>query len=89
MGNLVKKNRLARGSFSTEHYQKVADLSWNEEELPQSKSIHLKGMPRNFAVKMFRVPISTNRTDYVITYDPSQHCSDNTRKVCAIRWYIE
>ena len=23
------------------------------------------------------------------TFDPSQHCSHDTQKVCAMRWYIE
>ncbi|MDG7050682.1 MAG: transposase [Nitrososphaerota archaeon] len=35
------------------------------------------------------VPVSTNRTDHVVTNDKSQLCSDDTRKVCAIRWLIE
>lgn len=85
----VKRNRLARQPNSREHYQRLTELKWNEEELKTGKSIRLKGMPSGFAMKMFRVPISTNRTDYVVSNDPSQHCSDDTRKVCAIRWYIE
>ena len=46
-------------------------------------------MPIDFYMKLFRVPVSTNRTDYVATNDPSQHCSHDTQKVCAMRWYIE
>jgi hypothetical protein len=67
----------------------INQLSWNDNELKVGKPIRLKGMPANFAMRMFRVPVSTNRTDYVVTNDPSQHCSDDTRKVCAIRWHIE
>lgn len=85
----VKNNRLARKVDSTEYYQRITDLEWNDEELKAGKPIRLKGMPKEFAMKMFRVPISTNRTDYVVTNDPSQHCSDDTKKVCAIRWLIE
>lgn len=33
--------------------------------------------------------VSTNRTDYVATNDPSQHCSNDTQNVCAMRWDIE
>jgi hypothetical protein len=40
-------------------------------------------------MKLFRVPVSKNRTDYVATNDPSQHCRDDTQQVCAIRWFIE
>lgn len=85
----VKRNRLARQPNSREHYQRLTELKWSEEELKTGKFIRLKGMPSGFAMKMYRVPISTNRTDYVVSNDPSQHCSDDTRKVCAIRWYIE
>jgi len=85
----VKRNRLAREADTTEHYKPLTELDWSEEELKSGKAIRLKGMPREFAMKMFRVPVSTNRTDYVVTNDPSQQCRDDTRKVCAIRWYIE
>lgn len=85
----IKRNRLARPMGSTEYYQKVADLMWSAEDLQQGKALRLKGMPAGFALKMFRVPVSTHRTDYVVTNDPSQHCTDDTRQVCAMRWYIE
>ena len=85
----IKKNRLVGESHSPAYYQKVSDLPWSEEELSKGKLVRLKGMPRDFSMKMFRVPITTNRTDYVVTNDPSQHCSDDTQKVCAMRWYIE
>ena len=40
-------------------------------------------------VKLFRVAVSSNRTDYIITNDMSQDSTDNTRKECVIRWKIE
>jgi hypothetical protein len=85
----IKRNRLARPMGSTDYYQKVTDLTWSAEDLSQGKAIRLKGMPADFALKMFRVPVSTHRTDYVVTNDPSQQCADDTRQVCAMRWYVE
>jgi len=85
----IKSNRLARLADTHEHYQRVIELDWNEEELKTGKAIRLNGMPKNFAMKLFRVPVSTNRTDHVVTNDPSQTCSDDTQKVCAMRWLIE
>ncbi len=85
----VKTNRLARKAGTTEYYNNISKLDWTEEELTTGKPIRLKGMPRDYAMKLFRVPISTNRTDYVATNDHSQHCTDDTQKVCAMRWYIE
>ncbi len=40
-------------------------------------------------MKLFRVTISTNRTDYVATNDISQSSMGVTQKVCKIRWEIE
>lgn len=85
----IKRNRLVRPSGVKEHYEAVTELSWTEEELKLGKIIRLKGMPSDFYMKLFRVPVSTNRTDYVATNDPSQHCSHDTQNVCAMRWYIE
>ena len=85
----VKKNRLARETYSTEYYLKIPNLFWDEKELNHGKPIRLKGMPKDFAMKMFRVSVSTNRTDYVVTNDSSQICTDDIQKVCAMRWYIE
>jgi hypothetical protein len=85
----VKSNRLARAPDSHEHYQKLTELEFSEEEEKQGKHIRLKSMPANFFMKLFRVSISTNRTDHVVTNDTSQHCVDDTRQVCAIRWLIE
>jgi hypothetical protein len=40
-------------------------------------------------VKLFRVTISTDRTDYVVTNDLSQSSTDVVQQVFKIRWKIE
>ena len=85
----VKSNRLARDADSTEHYAHVSKLTLTDEEQKTGKPIRLKNMPASIPMKLFRVFVSTNRTDNVVTNDPAQHCADDTRKVCAIRWLIE
>jgi hypothetical protein len=40
-------------------------------------------------VKLFRVAVSTNRTDYVATNDLSQSYTNVVQEVCKIRWKIE
>ena len=40
-------------------------------------------------VKLFRVIVSTDRTDYVATNDLSQSSTDVTQQVCKVRWKIE
>ena len=40
-------------------------------------------------MKLFRVAVSTNRTDYVATNDLSQNSTNVVQEVCKIRWRIE
>ena len=40
-------------------------------------------------MKLFRVAVSTNRTDYVATNDLSQSSTNVVQEVCKIRWEIE
>lgn len=85
----VKNNRLAKDNLDAQFYTSLKELSWEEAELRQGKVIRLKGMPKDFSMKMFRVTVSTHRTDYVVTNDPSQACADDAQEVCGIRWLIE
>ena len=85
----LKKNRLARPIDSEEKYQHVSVLNWNEDSLKVGQSVQLKNMPKEIPLKLFSISVSTNRIDFVVTNDTSQSCSDDTKKICAIRWYIE
>jgi len=40
-------------------------------------------------VKLFRVTVSTNRTDFVATNDLSQDSTNVVQDVCDVRWKIE
>ena len=40
-------------------------------------------------MQLFRVVVSTHRTDWVITNDTTQTDRDDVQQVCAIRWKIE
>jgi len=40
-------------------------------------------------VKLFRVAVSTNRTEYITTNDLTQDSTDAVQQVCDIRWKIE
>lgn len=85
----VKSNRLVKDVVAGTDYQPLKTLSFAEQELQQGKVVRLKGLPAGLSMKMFRVMVSTHRTDYVVTNDPSQTCADDTQQVCGIRWLIE
>ncbi len=70
-------------------YQRVDALTWRTEELETGKTVHLKKFPKGHQVKLFRLALSTQRTEYVVTNDHSQDSAAATREESAIRWKIE
>jgi hypothetical protein len=84
----LKSNRQVTGS-PDEPYQRVDSLTWSEAELAAGKQVHLKKFPKGHQLKLFRIVLSSQRTDYVVTNDPSQDSADATREESAIRWKIE
>ena len=72
-----------------EDYKSVEYLSWTPSELESGKVIKIKTFPKFKKVKLFRVIVSTNKTEYVATNDLTQSDANDVQKVCAIRWKIE
>ena len=70
-------------------YKRIDQLLWNTEESRQGKLIKIRGFPKDKKVKLFRVIVSTNKTEYIATNDLSQDSTDDTQQVCAVRWKIE
>lgn len=85
----LKNNRLVDDTFAKEKYKRIELLEWSEEELECGKIVKIKGFPAPKKVKLFRVTVSTNRTDYIVTNDLSQSSTDVVQEVCKIRWKIE
>ena len=85
----LKSNRLVDDSFGKEKYKNIKNLEWDDEDLEDGKILKVKGFPGNKKVKLFRVIVSTDRTDYVATNDLSQSSADVAQQVCKIRWKIE
>jgi len=85
----IRDNRLVDDSQAVLPYRHVSTLQWTEQELAKGKIIKIKGFPKNHKVKLFRVEVSSNRTDWVVTNDPAQDSTDATQEVCRMRWKIE
>ena len=85
----LKSNRKVDDSGGERPYRAVSALEWSEAELQTGKKIKVYGFAPEFKVQLFRVPVSSNRTDYVVTNDLTQDSTQDTRKVCAVRWDIE
>lgn len=82
----LKTNRRVDDSGGTQTYQRVDELGWSLEDLQQGKLIKIRGFPKDKKVKLFRVTVSTHRTEFVVTNDCSQALTDAVQDVCGIRW---
>jgi hypothetical protein len=85
----LKKNRLVDDTGGREKYKSIESLNWSQVELEQGKIIKVKTFPQDKKVKLFRVSVSTNRTEYIATNDLTQGSTDAVQQVCDIRWKIE
>ncbi|MEH1971507.1 MAG: hypothetical protein V7K91_34360 [Nostoc sp.] len=64
-------------------------ISWDNEELKLGKIVKIKKFPAAKKVKLFRVTVSTDRTDFIATNDLSQDSTDVVQQVCKVRWKVE
>ena len=85
----LKCNRMVDDSGAVWKYKRVDELGWNSIDLTFGKTIKLRDFPKEHKVKLFRVVVSENRTDWVITNDLTQNSTTATQDACAIRWKIE
>ena len=85
----LKRNRLVDDTAGEKDYQRIELLSWDKEELKSGKTVKIKKFPQAKKVKLFRVTVSTDRTDFIATNDLSQDSTDVVQKVCKVRWKVE
>jgi hypothetical protein len=85
----LKDNRQVDDSDGRRGYQRVDSLAWTDTEQQQGKILHIKDFPKGHRVKLFRLVLSTKRTDYIATNDMAQDSTQDTQDVCALRWKIE
>lgn len=85
----LKTNRLVDDSCGVEKYKPVDKFVWSDSELQNGKRIKINKFPKDHKVQLFRVPVATNRTDYIATNDVACSSSSDAREVCARRWKIE
>lgn len=85
----IKSNRHVDDTEGHKAHSRVDKLNWSDSEQRRGKVVHLKKMPKGHRVKLFRLALSTERTDYVITNDMTQDDVKVVKKHCGVRWKIE
>jgi hypothetical protein len=85
----LKDNRQVDDSGGAQPYHRVDGLQWTKAEKQLGKVIKIKGFPGEYKVKLFRVMLSIQSTDYFVTNDFTQDSTQGVQKVYALRWKIE
>jgi len=68
----LKVNRLVDDSGGSQPYQRIDQVRWSATKAKQGKLIKIRGFPKDKKVKLFRVIVSTDKTEYVATNDLTQ-----------------
>jgi hypothetical protein len=85
----LRNNRQVDDSGGSAPYRRVDSLAWAATERTHGKVVKIKGFPKEHKVKLFRVVLSPQRTDYVVTNDLAQDDTQATQEACGLRWKIE
>ena len=84
----LQDNRQVDDARGKQPYQRVDSLSWTADALAHGKRIKIKGFPKEHNVQLFRVVVSTHRTDDVVTNDLAQESPEATQEACGFHWQI-
>ncbi len=98
----VKSNRLVCDQPESKIHRWASTLDWSEAESQEGKSVHVKDFPKDYHLRLFRLPFSTERTEYVVTnagrinvrqadkaVAATQPTAARAQEACAVRWKIE
>jgi hypothetical protein len=85
----LKCNRQVDDSGGQSPYQRVDSLDWSEQELELGKLVKVKGFPGDYKLQLFRVVVSTHRTEWIVTNDLPRSSVQAAQKARRLRWRIE
>jgi hypothetical protein len=70
-------------------YQQAQTLLWTQEEEEFGKAVHLREFPQGMELKLFRVAISTDSTEFIVTNDEGPLDAMAVREAHGCRWKVE
>ena len=85
----LKANRKVDDSDAQRPYRAVSQLNWSASELAEGKLVKIHKFPLEVKVKLFRVVVTTDRTDWLITNDLTQDSVVAAQQESSNRWKIE
>ncbi|MEM6837136.1 MAG: hypothetical protein AAF609_09785 [Cyanobacteria bacterium P01_C01_bin.120] len=78
----LKANRHVDDSGGQRAYQRIDSLSWDEDELQSGKRLKIKCFPQDHRVQYFQAAVSTHRTDFVVTNEPTAITPEDAQQAC-------
>lgn len=85
----LKANRKVDDTQAKQPYRAVNSLDWSARELTKGKLIKIHKFPLDVKVKLFRVVVTTDRTDWLITNNLTQDSTVAAQQESSNRWKIE
>lgn len=85
----LKSNRTVDDSEGKEPYKYVRDVQWTSDETQCGKMVKLHKFPKDMRLKLFRVAVSTDCTEYIVTNDTALSKVKDVQDENALRWRIE
>lgn len=86
----LKSNRLVDDSGGRTSYRPVKELAWSADNLVFGKTIKIHKFPKHFKVRLFRVVVTPDRTEYIVTNsDVTHNSTDDAQQASRRRWKIE
>lgn len=85
----LKSNRPVEATpDAPQGYQRVDSLAWTQDQQQHGRQVHLKDFPKGHTLNLFRLALSAQRTDYVVTNDTAQQTASGAQEACGWRWRI-
>jgi hypothetical protein len=85
----LKSNRKIDDSGGKEAYKQIQECFWTDQDVAQGKQVKVQKMPKDTYFRLFRVLVTTTRTDYIVTNDLTQQDTKAAEKQSSFRWKIE
>ena len=85
----LKANRRVSPGPEDSHHYPVEKLVWSQDELRRGRLTHVHDFPAGHRVRLFRLTLSTERTEYIVTNDVTQDSTAATQEVWGWRAKIE
>jgi hypothetical protein len=85
----LKTNRKVEDSGGQKPYVQIQELQWSDTNLHEGQLIKVHKMAADTRFKLFRVVLTTERTEYMVTNDLTPQSTQTAEEQSGVRWHVE